>query len=893
MSDLEAKLAYFRSVLAGETGRTQESIRGLVKASPFSLPPDEENEIIRHLESSFDITQQVGSVIKADFRPWLDGRLKEIDFFYWDRLRSYFLGENTLPPQVVNVLDVVTDEILDYTGNPAEPDPWVRRGMVMGHVQSGKTTNYAALICKAADAGYRIIILLAGITNSLRRQTQERLDDYFIGKKSVFQRIAQEQLSIVNYANERRFPAYGTSRDRDFSKVVATTWGVTLSALNEPIIFVTKKNKSTLENLADWLDQQQLGAKIREPLLLIDDEADNASVNTSARPNQVTAINRAIRKILSQFERSTYIGYTATPFANIFIDPNSEHEMLADDLFPRHFIKALDPPSNYVGASRMFGEKADLKDLSVRVVNDYEDILPLKHKKDIPLSLLPESLREAVRVFVLVRGVKVLRKQGNHHCSMMINVSRFNDVQDRVAGLIYEYLDTLKNAIAVNAGVGRRALDDPEIALLATSFESEYSELGIDFLKLLPELHEGASRVMVTVVNMRGGKLDYRRHQAEGLHVIAVGGLALSRGLTLEGLTVSYILRNAGASDTLMQMARWFGYRPEYEDICRLYLPEQSLDHYEYITEAIEELRGEVARMERLNLTPEKFGLKVRQSPAAIRITAANKMRSASELVLAQDYSGRFIEGFALRHDAKINRKNVKRVDAFLAGLGEQDDREEARSGLGKFGLMWTAVPETEVRSLILDFVFADGHPELGMIQGTRSLFADYVEDRYEELSSWDVAVPAYRLKPGETGYKIASEMRKLVKRTRGKIVENGATYKLTAKNKAANPGDERIGLSKKKIQDAEATGEPGARKFCLARERPLMLVHLVDVSETKPPLDFTGPEVATLSFCMPGTSVPPVPRRYQVNAVYRQQMLNLTEEHEDDEQMLEEADSD
>ena len=894
MSDLEATLAYFRFKLAEETEHTQECIRSAVRDGPFGMTGDEEDEIVRHMEASFDITQKRGSVVKADYRPWLGGRRDEIDFFYWDRLKKYFLGADALPPQVVSVLDAVTDEILDYTGNPADPNLWARRGMVIGHVQSGKTTNYASLICKAADAGYKIIILLAGITNSLRQQTQERLDDYFIGKKSVFQKLAQEQLSIVNYASERRFPAYGTSRDRDFSKVVAATWGVTLSALNEPIIFITKKNKSTLENLGDWLEQQQRGEQVREPLLLIDDEADNASVNTSAKPNQVTAINKAIRRILGQFERSTYIGYTATPFANIFIDPSSEHEMLEDDLFPKHFIKALDPPSNYVGASRMFTGNGDLRAFSVRVVKDYQDILPLKHKKDISLSVLPESLRRAVRVFVLARAVRVLRGQGKQHCSMMINVSRFNDVQDRVAGLVYEYLETLKNAIAVNGGVGRRALSDPEIALLAASFESEYSTLGIDFLTLLPKLNEGASRVKVTVVNMKGGILDYRRHEDDGLHVIAIGGLALSRGLTLEGLSVSYILRNAGASDTLMQMARWFGYRPDYEDICRLYLPGQSRDHYEDITEAIEELRSEVRRMEQLNLTPENFGLKVRQSPAAIRITAANKMRSASELMLAQDYSGRFIEGYALKHDAKTNDENVRRVGDFLASLGEPEDREEVRNGLGDDGLMWTAVPGSEVMLLLLDFVFSDQHPELGLIQGNRSLFADYVADRYKsELSIWDVAVPAYALKPGENSYEIASKKLRLVNRKAGEIVGNGTTYKLTKKNKAANPKDERIGLSQKEIEDALATREPGARKFCLARRSPLMLIHLVDVSEAEQAPDFTSPVVASLSFCMPDTNVRPVPRKYQVNAVYRQQMLDLTQEQEDDEQMLDEADND
>ena len=187
-------------------------------------------------------------------------------------------------------------------------------------------------------------------------------------------------------------------------------------------------------------------------------------------------------------------------------------------------------------------------------------------------------------------------------------------------------------------------------------FRREFSAAGCSFGRVLKVLSEAASTVSVVTVNMRGGTLDYSRHKEGGLHVIAIGGLALSRGLTLEGLTVSYILRNTAASDTLMQMARWFGYRPEYEDICRVYLPESSLDHYEYIEEAIEELRDEVKRMESLNQTPEDFGLKVRQSPTALRITAANKMRTATSITLAQDYSGRHIEGHVLFNDDAINR---------------------------------------------------------------------------------------------------------------------------------------------------------------------------------------------------------------------------------------------
>ena len=279
---------------------------------------------------------------------------------------------------MVSRLDSLSEEILDYCGNPNDDGAWSRRGMVMGHVQSGKTTNYTALICKAADAGYKIIILLAGLTNSLRSQTQQRLDETFIGRQSVFRPdVTDEGFSILNYARKRRIPFFGTTRDRDFNRAIAQNYGVTLASTKEPTIFITKKHKRTLENLRDWIRDQNQGERVPEPLLLIDDEADNASINTSKDPASSTAINTVIREILQLFDRSSYVGYTATPFANIFIDPDSAHEMLGDELFPRNFIKALDPPTNYVGAHRLFDEEGDLRGKMIRVIDDFAESLPL------------------------------------------------------------------------------------------------------------------------------------------------------------------------------------------------------------------------------------------------------------------------------------------------------------------------------------------------------------------------------------------------------------------------------------------------------------------------------------------------------------------------------------
>ena len=886
MSDnLDHYLLFFRSKLArldevtfGEVERVIDENRAL--RAEFS--EDELEQIRKRLWQGFRIVQSTGSSVHSeDYEPWLAAAKSGIEFHYWSRLRDYLLVRDILPPNVISRLDTVTDEILDYSGNPAVPGGWSRRGMVMGHVQSGKTTNYSALICKAADAGYKIIILLAGLTNSLRSQTQERIDETFIGKKSVFQSAVDETMTILTFSEEKRFPAYGTSRDKDFHKSIAANYGVSLSSLSEPIIFVTKKNKSVLENLKDWIKDQNHGAKVTEPLLLIDDEADNASVNTSKDPSRSTAINHAIRDILQTFERSTYIGYTATPFANIFIDPNSNDEMIGDELFPRDFIKSLDPPSNYVGATKVFLEDGELRDTMIRLVDDYRDILPLRHKIDLQLLELPPSLFQAVRIFVISRALRCLRGDGNAHCTMMINVSRFNVIQSHVEGLVYKYLQDLKSAIAVNARA-KKPKSDPLIALLCQDFEEEFGDLEFSLGDVLHQLHDTISTIGVVTINMRGGSLDYEKNKKEGLHVIVIGGLALSRGLTLEGLTVSYILRNASASDTLMQMARWFGYRPNYDDLCRLYLPESAADHYEQITEAIEELRAEVNVMEQLHQTPRDFGLKVRQSPTGINITAANKMRSASELLLAQDFSGRHIEGHALFSDKPTNESHFERLREFFSGFGDPNTRQVPAYPF------WARTDGRDVARLISEFKFPEIVGPLAKIVGNVSLVDDYISDRVnDELSEWDVAVPGIMREGGLTlADVVPNHELKLRSRLSGKI-ENGVFRVNGSKNRVADPDDAQIGLDTELVEEAERNAHQlkGDRKYCAVRKRPLLLVHIFDTGASG--TFKAGRIAASISICFPTTAIPFRERTYQVNKVYRQSLKDFTEQETDDDERL------
>jgi len=890
MRDLSAELAFLTLSIGKKyvddvnNGRAlpQGAIAAEVDASPFKFDDEERAEVLRVLETSFTTTQTRGYSVFSDFKPWLTESAGSIDFYYWNRLKRYYLEGGALAAPVVATLDSVTDEILDYSGNPLTPGIGSRRGMVMGHVQSGKTTNYSALICKAADAGYRTIILLAGITNSLRAQTQERLDETFIGKKSIFHALAAEPLPILTYAMKKRFPAYGTSRDKDFTRDPGAGVVFSLAAHNEPIIFVCKKNKAPLSKLRDWLIEQGHGGVITSPLLLIDDEADNASINTSQDPTATTAINGVIREILALFERRSYVGYTATPFANIFIDPDSNDEMLKDDLFPKHFIKALDPPNTYVGASRVFADDGDLRDTMVEVVEDYVPHLPLNHKGDHHVTL-PASLLTAIRVFLLARAIRILRGQGREHCTMMINVSRFNAVQDKVHGEVYVYLQTLQNA--ADLALGPEAMRDPIIVSLKEDFEREFGSCPETFDAIRTVLAE-AARVRPVTVNMKGGVLDYRAHREHGLHVIAIGGLALSRGLTLEGLTVSYILRNTAASDTLMQMARWFGYRPGYEDICRVYLPKSALDHYCEINGAIEELRGEVRRMQSLGMTPEHFGLKVRESPTAIRITAANKMRTATQMTIAQDYSIRHLEGYILLNDPDINADNLRAVQAFVGGLGAPSVNKTTDKAV-----VWEGISGQAIMNLLRFFRFSPSHLDLGPINGNVSLFMDYFSDRLrDEMREWDVAVPHPAggmpvpdlLTPG-----LSFPLRN---RRSGDVGDGG--YRVTGgRNRVADPDDAEIGLDKDQIDAAKAAKKNGHlrgdKAFCAQRTRPLLLIHLFTTDEAMKDMKLKGP-VVTLSFCLPGTDKPTNERVYQVNAVYRRQIEEaVNAEAEDDEAML------
>lgn len=737
-------------------------------AGAFCAAPENIADARKLLHARFLIRMEMGQTIKDEHVPWLSARRADIDPFYWNRYHELLLRTGW-SPRVAATLDRSMDELLDLLGDPGDARSWKRRGLVVGDVQSGKTASYAALICKAADAGYKMVVLLTGTLENVRRQTQERLDAAFVGLDSR-DFLARGQLKHkthigVGHIDSRRDGVVFTSRDSDFRKAKATALNITLEAVREPVLVVTKKNRTVLASLAAWLRTRNADVQghIDLPLLLIDDEADNASINTRQSPEETTAINAAIRDLLALFRRSSYVGFTATPFANIFIDPSSAHEMLGDDLFPKDFIHLLEPPTNYVGMNDLFPEtdpeqqeraEEETESAGLRTIDDADDWLPIDHKQDTIPGPIPESLLSALRHFLLACAIRDLRTQfkadGHErgiHRSMLVNVSRFTAVQNRVADDLHTELDQIKQQVRLYGKLPptHAAKLSPEIATLQETFEIDFKNCGFDWPMVLSLLHEAASPIRVQPVNQTTGaaSLDYSVVDVPpGVRVIAVGGNSLSRGLTLEGLCVSYFLRNSRAYDTLLQMGRWFGYRDGYRDLCRVFLSDEAEGWYRHVADATNELKRDFARMRRQKATPAEFGLRVRTHPDTLLITARNKMATGVEVigeVRDISLSGRGIETARLYADKTRNEENFNIIDRFLSGLVNAVGTPDASPYGG--AIIWRGVSALTISQLLDDFLV---HPLNHDFQGDAiaAFLREAVERGDTQLSAWSVTVP-------------------------------------------------------------------------------------------------------------------------------------------------------
>jgi hypothetical protein len=852
-----------------------------------SFSADEINKVVRELQTRFSIRMNLGTLFESEhYKPWLHKKRGEINWYYWERYKKHLLMSKGFSPHVVRSLDEITDDVLDHLEDPTKEGGWSRRGLVVGHVQSGKTANYTGLVCKAADAGYKVIIVLTGMLNSLRNQTQERIDSDFIGWCTR----NKEHIGSSKHGNER-MPFYLTTSVEDFKRTTARAVGMKLGALKEPVVLILKKNKSTLENLYEWLCEHNNNNLKAFPMLLVDDEADHASINTNKEDKDPGAINWSIRNLLSIFERNSFVGYTATPFANIFIDPDSEHEMengeAYKDLFPKDFILSLDPPDNYIGPHRIFTEDADLNILHEIKDNEIDENLPLKHKKDFVPTKLPESLKYAIRCFVIAKSIRILRGQINKHHSMMVNVSRFTAVQNILKGLIVDYVQELMSAINNFSGLKEeQALENNNLKELKTTWEIEFigAEYGWSDIQKTLKISIGPVKVIsVNVSSSASDSIDYSsKNFPEGVSIIAVGGLSLSRGLTLEGLITSYFLRNSIMYDTLMQMGRWFGYRDGYEDICRIFMPSEAVAWYSHIANATEELRADFVAMKKARLTPIEFGLRVRCHPTSLIVTARNKMRTGKNVPHRISLEGRLIESVVISPEPTDIEHNLKLVNSTI----EKATSVKGPERVDNRGYVWEDIPLHIIQEFVHEF---QNHPLSIYTYHSEPLIQHLNLLIQDGITTGDILLKT--LKKGKDDSTLPGLTLKGTMQTRTSKTADMSDTAISFKRKSriGEARDEEIGISNEIINKLHASHNGRTINPKIYREiegkKPLLIIHLLNLEvDDKVHKDFPKTVVAYgLSF--PGCATSRKPQRlveYIVNIPFWKQ--NFEDVFEEDE---------
>ena len=916
--------------------------------SGVRLDDETHRRLENDIEYQYKICHTKEGVIRNDYEDINEWYANDrfCDSYFWGRYRKYLIEKSNIDITSINLLDEVTlPNIMNCLGNPNDQlsAPRLRRGLIIGDVQSGKTATYSGLICKAADAGYKVVILLAGITENLRQQTQQRIDEGVVGISWRLVNNIKVRVPVGVGEDGRNIKATSmTSLESDFvgdCDKIATT----IDQHNSLVLFVIKKNVSVLEKLLNWLKDQNVDALkgyIDQPMLLIDDEADNASVNTKKDQTDPTKTNKLIRQICNLFINATYVGFTATPFANVFIDPDSADAMGKSDLFPEHFIYSLPTPSNYIGAKRIFLSDGDHFG-NLRYIPDIEEpdydsdefrdteknnieILNCgpfyyKHKKTWHGSL-PSSLRESMICFFIANVVRDLRGDISAPRSMLVNMSRFVKVQRYIRDEVEEIFKNIFDTI-------RYDFDDKRSKNIKLDLYKEFQSAwdkhfieitDITFDRVIDKKHLIAAieHIQVIVVNgsKNSGKLDYKTNKS--LRVIAVGGLALSRGLTLEGLLISYFYRNTSTFDVLMQMGRWFGYRRGYEDLFQIWTSKDSIDWYAEISVATEELKADIQTMFEQKLTPKDFGLKVRDYCAELQITAANKMRYSYELTLLTSFYGNIYDTPYASLSVAQNKQNWDQTCKLVNKLKNegyhclyaQDIENSRRNSFEGKSRVFIDVPKNVIEEY-LDNIKCS----LANINFNTEAILNFLRDKESEgLEKWDIVFEGGN---SVSHYDVPGlEDIRCVDRFIGTPMSR-RVVQLSSRRRLLGLREGKFALTRDEIEQAEVAcrrdwmeydhislKEANSREVplkayfeYLPHRKPLLIVMLVHPKESTNPSEkqylinfrkeLGDDKIVAFAIGFPGLKAPGEAKKFRVNKVYYQQnMIDEAEGEEDEE---------
>ncbi|MFK4064888.1 Z1 domain-containing protein [Streptomyces sp. NPDC029674] len=653
-------------------------------------------------------------VIATEHTPWYTPQSQQGRTWYWPAYRRLLTDKDW--PGIAS-LDAATDSVVAHLADPTSEEAYQSKGLVVGYVQSGKTANFTGVIAKAIDAGYRLVIVLGGTLNLLRAQTQRRLDMELVGRENILRGAAEYESDYADDPawSKGKFLTHGglpsalggfdivrmTTRDNDYKSllqgIVALEFEKQEPALplhdprnlhrSSARLMVVKKNKSVLTKLVK--DLNKIKTPLSEiPVLIIDDESDEASVNT-ANPNKPdaerTAINQKISELLSMLPRAQYVGYTATPFANVFIDPSD-----TADIFPKDFIVSLPRPTGYMGVQ-------DFHDLDSPLPSEertYANSNERAHVRDIHLSSDEDdtALQQAMDMFVLTAAMKLYREANGlgdryfqHHTMLIhesVRTAEHRELLGRVTRLWWN------SGYAGPSGRERlRELFETDLAPVSHVRADGYATPP-SYDELAPYIGAAAMRIggddqPIIVVNgdkdIETGEADFDKRS---IWKILIGGQKLARGFTVEGLTVTYYRRRTNNASTLMQMGRWFGFRKGYQDLVRLYLGREEtmgkkdIDLYEAF-EAIcldeETFREQLQQYAELvdgkpQVTPAQVPPLVSQHLSWLKPASANKMYNAELLEIRSP--GKPIEPAAYPTKAAAIKRNTERWRPLLDSLG-------------------------------------------------------------------------------------------------------------------------------------------------------------------------------------------------------------------------------
>lgn len=785
-------------------------------AIPQELRPWVERELDEEANRTFERARVIAAATGDD--DWLAGADRN-EWYYWKTLRAYLLGVKNRSKDVVLSLDDASDRVLRQLKPPSTREFDVR-GLVLGYVQSGKTANFTALIAKAVDAGYRLVVVFSGVDKGLRRQTQLRLNRELTGYPH-------------NPVGAVRFPPVGrqwhqfTTDDLDGDFHPGRTNAAALQG-SQPVLIVVKKNGAVLRRLRSWFLSTTEDVRKELPALFIDDEADQASVDTRGSYQKEedydptdpefespAVINGLIRELLQVFSRRAYIGYTATPFANILIPHDTYDPRVGEDLYPKDFFIDLPKPSGYFGTEEFFGRYDPATDEEVRGLDVLRTVPDEQVASLTQNNEVVASIDEALLAFALGGAARALRGQQDEPCTMLVHTSqriaeqgptkrlierRFREIRDEWR---YDRKSGIRNTL--------RLLWDSDF--VRTSKAAPQAKVHT-FDQVEPFVGPFLDSVSVREVNSdKGEVLDYELEPK--LKAIAIGGNKLSRGLTLEGLLVSYFARKSPQYDTLLQMCRWYGYRGGYEDLTRVYTTGVLAGWFTDLALVEHRLRQDIQVYEHVpGLRPFDLGVRILQHPS-MQVTSALKSRFTSSIQISQSYSGALEQTFKFplkrpERLALLCERNRQTASSFLSKLSAPTDRTP-------FGPLWTGVPASDIVAFLREF---DVDSEVGGI--SPELISSWIERQNLEgdVQSWAVAVRGRDRRNRVLGS--ATWIPSV-----GGTVWNVARTRIAGSNSLGvitTPGDEELDLTAEELSKARAkisSGLVADRNTAARRSRP------------------------------------------------------------------------